>query len=96
MSDVALALKTERYHRAVFDNFYVQDYKITDEDKQTIKLYDRLFKACPNFRQICYDEYLILSHIANVNYHRLTDVEKRHLDELKLINFNRYSVKKPS
>lgn len=90
MKNVELAIKTEQYHRICFDKIFVQDYKSNKEDEVILKEYDKLFKSCPNFRQICFDEFLRLSKKVE------TDKEKANFESLKTINFNRYSVKKPS
>ena len=52
-----LAVLTERLHKYVFDNIYIQTRKtpLTDREKIMFRIYKILCKKNPNFRQICKD-----------------------------------------
>ena len=92
--DIKLAIRTEHFHRKCYDEIYVQFQQPTAQDQKTLATYECLYQRCPNFRQICYDEFLILSAIENINAGRLTVTERENLQVLKTINFDRYSVVK--
>ena len=77
---IEVALETERLHRIIFDHFYVQNYQITEEDKEIIGTYNELCKVCPDFRKILWEEKGKLQQEAK--------------DKFKHINFNRYGFRK--
>jgi hypothetical protein len=95
MDKIDLAIRTEILHRHCFDSIYVQGKTTSETDLKILEKYDNLFRQCPNFRQICWQEFQILNNIEQVNHSRLTEIEKDHLESLKQINFNRYGFKTP-
>ena len=95
MNEIDLAIRTEILHRYCFDEIYVHGKETTDRDSKILRKYDDLYRQCPNFRHICWQEFQILSHIEKVNPKRLTTAEEENLAELKKINFNRYGFKMP-
>jgi len=80
----------ESLHRYCFDKLYVQSYQITDDDKKILEEYKTLYNEYPNFRQECADAIIFLSNIDR----ELNEKESKLLDNLKIINFNRYSIDK--
>ena len=47
---IGLAYITERIHRYVFDNIYIQEHKINFIDKVVLIIYNLLTKMNPDFR----------------------------------------------
>ena len=52
--EINLLVGLESLHRYVFDEIYVQNYDITDEDRNTLKVYWELREKYPNFRSNLY------------------------------------------
>lgn len=77
---IEIAFETERLHRIVFDNFYVQNYELTEEDKEVLDTYNELCKICPDFRKVLWEEKQRLHQ----------EVEEK----FSHINFNRYGFRK--
>jgi len=47
----------EKLHRWVFDNLYVQNYKIDESDQPVLNEYKELCKKYPNWRSILQKEF---------------------------------------
>jgi hypothetical protein len=73
---IKLAIETEKLHRYVFDNIYVQHYQTTKEDEVILNAYKNLYEQCPDFREVLIEEYKRLKlinpteHIEHINLSR--------------------------
>ena len=75
-------------HRHVFDNYYKQEHKITDDDKQHILFYNTLCKRYPEFRWELRNEFDALKK-KKLKF-ELSDDEKSLLKLLRTYNVERY------
>lgn len=74
-------IRIEKIHRKVYDDFYIQSYVITDEDRIIINKYNKLLKRIPEFR-------------AYLKYHKNRLENKKRIINylLKNINTDRYAT----
>jgi len=88
LSNIKKIIILERLHRYCFDKLYIQNYKFDENDEIVLGQYHDLYKQYPNFRQECAESIIFLSNIDR----ELTKEELKLLENLKRINFNRYSI----
>lgn len=90
-------IKLENLHRYVFDNLYIQNCNIENEEYSISYLneYKALIEKYPNFRYQCADAFICFYEQDNLLGkidRKLPDEELILLIELSKINFNRYSL----
>jgi uncharacterized protein Usg len=89
--DIALikyCLNTERLHRHVFDNVFIQTHDTTTDDIKSLGKYYTQCKNFPLFRQYLKKWKEELQHINDSD---LTDGQRNALELLLDVNTNRYS-----
>ena len=86
---ILICLYTERIHRKVFDNLYIQEYQITRLDRFLLKWYSFLSWLIPDFRAYLKHWKPIL--IRGYNIKKLSIINQIVFWRIRKVNVERYS-----
>ena len=86
---ILISLYIEKIHRKVYDNQYMQDYKITWKDRPILKWYSFLFWLLPDFR--AYLKHWKPIIIKAYNIKKLSIIRQVTFWNIRKVNVERYS-----
>jgi hypothetical protein len=93
--EIKILIELETLHRKVFDTIYVQGHDLTKDDKITLYRYNILCEKHPTFRHELANIFIAFTELESASK-RLNrpfgEEESEILNDLKKINFSRYSI----